>query len=196
MLRIRNLVVEKSGKKICSLADCKVERGERIGVIGSNGCGKSTLLRVIAGLERTFEGELQVEARTGDCVFVHQAPYLFRGSVLFNTKYGLRSRKISNQEQTATARRWLQAFGVAHLEKRSCAALSGGEQRRVALARAFAIQPELLLLDEPLADLDSEGIELVCKAISEKTGGTILISSPIPLTDTLTERSLFVAKPS
>jgi ABC-type nitrate/sulfonate/bicarbonate transport system ATPase subunit len=194
MLQIRNLKVEKAGKTICDLPDLDVARGERVAVLGPNGSGKTTLLRVLSGLEVEFTGKCQSAVSRRDRVYVHQSPYLFRGSVLFNATYGLAARKMARRKQVSTAREWLDTLGVGHLAERQCGNLSGGERRRVALARAFAIQSDVLLLDEPLADLDEEGMDIVCRAISTVTRATILMSSPVPLPDALSVRSLRLAR--
>lgn len=191
MLRIRDLRLDKAGKTICHVPELEVGRGERIAVVGPNGSGKTTLLRVIGGLERQFTGECRVDVPSRQRVYVHQAPHLFRGSVLCNAKYGLAARHLPRGKQTSVAREWLRTLGVEHLVQRKCARLSGGERRRVALARAFALQPQVLLLDEPFADLDQEGIDIVCRAISASSSCTVLIASPVPLPDALpVQRSL------
>ena len=189
MLQIRDLQVDKAGQTVCSVPELEVGRGERVAVIGSNGCGKTTLLRVVAGLEREFTGRCQVDAAPRDRVYLHQSPYLFRGSVLFNASYGLAARHVPRRERLATAREWLGTMGVERLVHRRCRHLSGGERRRVALARALAIPADLLLLDEPFADLDEPGIDLVCRALSALPRATILIASPVPLPDALSVRS-------
>ena len=181
MLQIRNLRVDKAGKTICRVPELKVGRGDRVGVIGPNGSGKTTLLRVVSGLEVKSSGECQADVSRLDRVFVHQSPYLFRGSVLFNTMYGLAARRVPRQKRLSLAHQWLTTLGIGHLAQRRSTSLSGGERRRVSLARAFAIQPAMLLLDEPFADLDQEGIDLVCGALSTVVNSTILITSPIPL---------------
>jgi ABC-type nitrate/sulfonate/bicarbonate transport system ATPase subunit len=185
MLRIRDLRLGKAGKTICHVPELEVRRGERIAVVGPNGSGKTTLLRVVGGLERQFTGECRVDVPSRERVYVHQSPHLFRGSVLSNAKYGLAARHLPRRKQVSTAREWLRTLGVEHLVHRQCASLSGGERRRVALARAFATEPEILLLDEPLADLDQEGIDIVCRAISASSIWTVLIASPVPLPDAL-----------
>ncbi|HID77063.1 MAG TPA: ATP-binding cassette domain-containing protein, partial [Planctomycetaceae bacterium] len=97
----------------------------------------------------------------------------------------LRTARPNRSFPPRAARRWLDRLGVAHLAGRHVAQLSGGELRRVALARALAIQPQLLLLDEPLADLDGDGVEAVCRVLAELPDVTMLIASPTPLPDNL-----------
>lgn len=194
MLRIRDLKVEKAGRTICHVGELDVTRGERLAVIGPNGSGKTTLLRVAGGLERDFAGECRVAAPPRDRVYVHQSPYLLRGSVMFNATYGLAARKVPRRERDAAARQWLGTLGVEHLMHRRSRRLSGGETRRVALARALAVRPDLLLLDEPLADLDEAGIAAVCRALDALTNTTILIASPVPLPEELSTHRFCLAE--
>ncbi|ULH15450.1 ABC transporter ATP-binding protein [Deinococcus sp. KNUC1210] len=139
--------------------------GETLALLGPSGCGKSTLLRLIAGLERPDSGRvlmagtdvtaLPPERRNLSLVFQDYAlfPHL---SVLDNAAYGPRQRGIPRAQATAQAREALALVGLQGLEQRRIHALSGGQAQRVALARALAVQPRLLLLDEPLSNLDEQ----------------------------------------
>ena len=180
MLSIRDLQVAKRGKMICRVPELDVQAGERVVVAGPNGAGKSTLLRVLGGLETVFSGSCDVKVSVSQRVFVHQSPYLFRGSVLKNVSYGLTARGIPRRQQGEVAAQWLDRFGIAHLSGSPSHQLSGGERRRVALARAFAVSPKLLLLDEPLADLDEHAVTIVQRAL-EAQDATVLIASPVAL---------------
>jgi tungstate transport system ATP-binding protein len=141
-----------------------VAAGEVIAIMGANGAGKSTLLHVAALLRRPQTGEVWI---TGECAtprtsrrlrrstaMVLQEPLLFDVSVLANAASGLRFRGERRQEAERRAGRWLAQFGVGHLAALNSRTLSGREAQRVSLARAFAVEPKLLLLDEPFAALD------------------------------------------
>lgn len=178
MLRIRQLRVESKGATICRVDDLQVERGEHVNIVGPNGSGKTTLLRVVAGLDTNYEGDVNCESSLRERVFVHQAPYLFRGSVSYNVGYPLAARGIARAQRRKTVAHWLEVFQVQWLAQRDCAQLSGGEQRRVALARAFAVDADLMLLDEPLAELDSVGIDAFCQAVQQRRETTVVSTSP------------------
>jgi len=179
MVEITDLRVQKNGRQICFVPSLSVEAGSRLAVIGSNGSGKSTLLRVLGGLETNFRGTCDTEAASVDRVYVHQSPYLFRGTVESNVAYGLRSRHGS--DRNAMVDEWLGRLGIEHLATQDVRTLSGGERRRTALARACAREPALLLLDEPFADLDEESIQLAVAAFESCTQATILATSPVRL---------------
>lgn len=181
MIKIEDLEVRKSGRTVCSVPHLSIELGERVTVRGANGSGKTTLLRVLAGLENGYQGHMNVVAAKRERGFVHQAPYLFRGSVLFNVGYGLRQLGISRVECERLAIHWLDRLGVRGLSERNVNRLSGGERRRVALARAMILRPRLLLLDEPLADLDASGVAAVASAFADVPECTILMTSPAAL---------------
>ena len=132
----------------------EIEEGRTYVLTGSNGSGKTTLLRILAGLERADGGELRLR---GEAVYVHQHPYLFHTSLRHNMEYGLRCHGVPAAERR---RRTEEAIVWAGLDARRAtppASLSGGEKQRAALARARALRPVLLLLDEPTSNLDKEG---------------------------------------
>jgi ABC-type nitrate/sulfonate/bicarbonate transport system ATPase subunit len=185
LIQIRNLQVCKNGTCICRADELEVHAGQRIAVIGPNGSGKTTLLRVIGALETQYSGQCRLEVPRRRCVYVHQAPYLLRGTVLFNATYGLAARGMTARDRRRIAHQWLARLGIDGLADRQCDDLSGGEKRRLALVRALAIQPQVLLLDEPFADLDEDGIHTVCDALDEASLATILVASPVPLPDRL-----------
>ena len=139
--------------------------GETLALLGPSGCGKSTLLRLVAGLERPDAGrvalrgrdvtDLPPERRALGLVFQDYAlfPHL---SVLDNAAYGPRARGLGRREAGARAHEALALVGLSDLAARRPEVLSGGQQQRVALARALATRPDLLLLDEPLSNLDEQ----------------------------------------
>ena len=141
----------------------EVERGEFFGLLGPSGCGKTTTLRMIAGLEKPdsgtidFDGreitKLTPERRGFGMVFQNYAlfPHL---NVFDNIAFGLRARRKAKPEIAERVRLTLDLVQLPDYEKRSVAELSGGQQQRVAIARAIAIEPALLLFDEPLSNLD------------------------------------------
>ena len=188
MIDICKLRVLKNNKTICSVSKLAIAPGERVAILGSNGSGKTTLLRLLSGLEVEYHGRCAVEASMKERVYVHQSAFLFHGTVLFNVIYGLHVRKVSRVESEKLALLWLERLGLRRLAGNRVAHLSGGERRRVALARAMILQPRLLLLDEPLADMDEDGIAAISTALEELHGSTILITSPTILPKGLTSR--------
>lgn len=149
--------------------DVTVGDGEVLAVLGPNGAGKSTLLSLIAGLLRPDDGRIElggavvsdtdsgtfVPAHARGVAMLSQQAMLFpHMTVIANVAYGPRCKRQSRTESRATARRWLDAVDAAHLADRKPAQLSGGQAQRVAVARALAAEPRVLLLDEPMAALD------------------------------------------
>ena len=145
--------------------DLEIRPGERLAVLGPSGCGKTTLLRLIAGLERPDAGgrirfddqdvtPLPIERRGVGMVF--QSYALFPNmTVAGNVGYGLRLRRVARAERDAQVRRMLELVRIPHLAERRIDQISGGQRQRVALARALAVEPRILLLDEPLTALDA-----------------------------------------
>ena len=189
LIRIAKMRVFKAGRCISALEELVVEAGERVLLTGSNGSGKTTLLRVLATLEVQYEGMCQVGVVARERIYVHQMPSLFRGTALGNARYGLKARSIPRTRRNEVARQWLARLGVEHIAAQPVRTLSGGERRRLALARAFAVQPKLLLLDEPFADLDDEGVARICDCL-ELLGDatTVVLSSPTAIDDHLSAR--------
>lgn len=178
MIKIRHLVVTKK-IDICRCDALDIKSGARVGIIGGNGSGKSTLLKVLAGIEADWRGEVSIEIPVKERVYVHQQPYFFRGTVLDNVLYGLKARPISRKDALKQAMNWIEKLGIERFRDSKPQLLSGGEKRRVALARALVLEPKLLLLDEPLAELDEPGIAKVGELLASLDNAvTYLIASP------------------
>ena len=192
MIELRNMQVRKNGTTICHVPELSIETGARVGILGSNGSGKTTLLRVLAGLEPKFQGECVVRVPRKDRLYVHQNPYLFRGTVLYNVMYGLRAHGLNGSAREKLALCWMEMLGIRKLADRRANHLSGGEKRRTALVRALVLKPRLLLLDEPMAELDHEGIVSFCAALRELTGTTILFASPAELPQGVTTKDYWL----
>jgi iron(III) transport system ATP-binding protein len=162
-LSLRNLSKRYDDMVAVFGVSLEVERGEFFGLLGPSGCGKTTTLRMIAGLEPPdsgtieFEGrditKLTPEARGLGMVFQNYAlfPHL---NVFENVAFGLRARRQTRSEIAARVASTLELVQLPGYEKRGVGELSGGQQQRVAIARAIAIEPALLLFDEPLSNLD------------------------------------------
>jgi NitT/TauT family transport system ATP-binding protein len=140
--------------------ELEVKKGEFVCVVGPSGCGKTTLLRVLAQLERPTAGEALIyreNAKRPAYGMVFQNAGLFPWmSVLENITYGMRIQGIPGPQRYAAAERWMKQVGLSRFADTFPAKLSGGMQQRVGLARAFAHNPEVLLLDEPFGALDAQ----------------------------------------
>ena len=151
--------------------------GSVLAVLGPNGAGKSTLLRALAGLDDS-EGGCIRRAAGGPVTMVFQRPIAFAGSVHHNVRTALLGKGLTRDESEHRIREALLRAGIARLASRRAGTLSGGELRRLALARAFVLRPAVLLLDEPFDDLDAAGQESLCldlqRAIAE-TGVAVAV---------------------
>jgi len=146
--------------------------GELLCIVGPSGCGKTTLLRVLAGLESATTGSCQV--RNDDPARPTQA-MVFQGAGIFpwmtveqNVAYGLQLRGVPKPERKAAAERWISEIGLERFARSFPAQLSGGMQQRVGLARAFAYDPEVLLMDEPFGALDAQTRILLQQTLLEQ----------------------------
>ena len=129
-------------------------------ILGPNGAGKSTLLRALAGLDRSLDRHA-VRPGEGPVTLVFQRPAAFSGSVESNLRAALLGKRVTEQDRRRRIASALARFDIGHLARQDARTLSGGELRRLALARAFVLEPEVLLLDEPFDDLDAEGQRLL-----------------------------------
>ena len=163
VLACRDLVVAPGGTVVLRRLSLEIPAGTRTVVVGPSGAGKTTLLRAIAGLERLLEGEIQLGGRRLDTLPAHrrriaavfQEPRLLPHlDVADNVAFGLRATGVARAARRARALELLDEVGLGGFGGRGVEGLSGGEQQRVALARALCVQPDLLLLDEPLAGVD------------------------------------------
>jgi iron(III) transport system ATP-binding protein len=143
----------------------EIEKGEFFTLLGPSGCGKTTLLRCIAGFLDHEQGQVLFGDRRVDRIPTHKrgVGMVFQNYAVFphlsvqdNVKYGLKARKVSTREQVDRARQALALVRLEGLEDRLPNQLSGGQLQRVAIARALVIEPEVLLMDEPLSNLDAK----------------------------------------
>src|SRR5712671_3626811 len=170
-LVVRDLKLRLGDNDILKGVSLVVRRGEVVALLGPSGSGKTTLLRAVAGLEQPYAGSVAI----GDMVFFDAArkidvPAEKRGlglvfqsyalwphrSVFDNVAYGLKLRKVAGNEIRQRVEKALAQIGLAHLAERFPHQLSGGQQQRVALARALVYEPPVILLDEPLSNLDAK----------------------------------------
>ena len=165
LLQLSNLLVRRERQVVLDIDSLFVERGEVLAIVGPNGAGKSTLFLVIARLLKADQGQVLFNGQPMNSyqdleyrrqiALVLQEPLLMDMSVHENAALGLKFRRQSKAIIDERVTHWLDRLGVVHLSERSARKLSGGEAQRVNLARAFVLQPELLLLDEPFTSLDA-----------------------------------------
>lgn len=166
LLELREVRVCYGPQVALQISSLGVRPREILALMGPNGAGKSSLVRILGLLERPTQGEVYVRGRRVSyrpaellslrrrMATVFQEPLLCEGTVTENASLGLRLRGLSRREAEARVAPWLERLGIAPLAHRKARTLSGGESQRTSLARAFALDPEILLLDEPLAALD------------------------------------------
>ena len=142
----------------------EIDKGEFLAIMGPSGCGKTTTLRMLAGLENPSSGEIRFNNRLMNNVKPHErdTPLVWQSLALFpflnvqeNVEFGLKMRGISSKIRQKKSLEWLEKLEVRELAKRDISTLSGGQKQRVALARSLVMEPEILLLDEPLSALDA-----------------------------------------
>src|SRR5258706_16030311 len=151
-LRARGLGVRLGAHDALSAVDLDLEGAAKVVVLGANGAGKSVLLRTLHGLIAPTSGSIRwsgSDARPRAQAMVFQRPGILRPPALANLEYALAVNGVAGGERKARAREALERVGLAHLAARQARVLSGGEQQRLALARAWALRPRLLFLDEP-----------------------------------------------
>lgn len=163
--------------------DLALHRGDRLALVGANGCGKTTLLRLLHGLVPLAAGARRVgvapHGRPMRMAMLFQRPFLLNLSAQRNVRLGLWLAGVPGPERAARAARALQRVGLEAQATRVATTLSGGQQQRLALARAWALEPDVLLLDEPTASLDPGAKREVEQLIDELAaeGMTVVMSS-------------------
>jgi sulfonate transport system ATP-binding protein len=187
-LTIRDLAktfATEKGEVVAALGgiNLSVEDEEFICILGPSGCGKTTLLRIIAGLEAPTSGSIQLDGQVLDgpsprmaMIFQEYSLFPWR-TVLENVAFGLEVQGKERGDRIGIARRYLDLVGLAPFEKNFPYELSGGMRQRVAVARALAIEPAVLLMDEPFGALDAQTrnlMQLELQEIWKKTRKTIL----------------------
>lgn len=176
------------------IEELTIAEGRLYTLTGANGAGKSTLLSLLAFLAPPTSGEIfyagkrvdwdhgSVEEYRRKVTLLHQSPYLFGGSVHDNVAFGLKVRGIPGEEQRRIVDRALEGVGLQGFRDRKARELSGGQAQRVAMARALALKPEVLLLDEPLANIDRETAGMLETVIASlpAQGTTVIMTTHDP----------------
>ncbi len=188
------------GRTIIDRVSLVLEGGPSTVVLGANGAGKSVLLRLMHGLLAPSSGKVAwTGSRAANArrlqALVFQRPVMLRRSAIANITYALALAGVDASERAGLAREALEGVGLAHLAHRPARVLSGGEQQRLALARAWALHPEVLFLDEPTASLDpaaTREIETVIKAFDAAGTKIVMVTHNLGQARRVGDEVLFV----
>jgi tungstate transport system ATP-binding protein len=153
LIRLRDVTVRFGTVLALNQVSVDVQRGDFVALVGANGCGKTTLLRALHGVLR-LQGTRELADPSLVQAMVFQRPFVMRLSVTNNLRLALWLAEVPRDEWRERAALALRRVGIAELGERPARALSGGQQQRLALARAWAVRPQVLFLDEPTASLD------------------------------------------
>jgi len=188
-IKIRNLSKKFDQKSVLKSLDLEIDAGEMVALLGPSGCGKTTTLKIISGLLEADKGDIKFDGvsvikeptEKRGAVLVFQEYLLFPHlTVLENIAFGLKMRGTPEDIREERVKELLELVNLPGHEKRYPEELSGGQQQRVALARALAVDPKVLLLDEPISNLDAnlreEMRELIKKIHEEKKMTTIFVT--------------------
>ena len=166
--------------------DFEIRKGEFLALMGSSGCGKTTTLRMLAGLEAPSEGVIRLSGKPINHLptWSRDTPMVWQSLALFpflnvreNVEFALKMRGVGKAERRRRAEQWLDRMQITEFSERNIAQLSGGQRQRVALARSLVVEPEILLLDEPLSALDAAlkvRMQSVLKNLQRETGITFV----------------------
>ncbi len=200
--KVSKLYVDESKRQVKALDEVsfEVHEGEFLCILGPSGCGKTTLLRMLAGLDQPTRGELYLEnmpiVKPGPergMIFQEFALFPWK-TVIKNIEFGLEVKGLSKSERSKIARKYIEMIGLNGFENSYPHEISGGMQQRVAVARALANEPEVLLMDEPFGTLDAltrHSMQEELLAIWQNTGKTILfVTHCVNETAFLAERAI------
>ena len=187
LINLENIDVSYDGKnRILENLNLKINKGELVSLLGPSGCGKTTTLRVVAGFIEPTGGKFMLGDKDYTNVPVHKRNFglVFQSYALFphltveeNVAFGLKMKKVNKKEINKKVQEMLEVVDMVHLSKRYPKELSGGQRQRVAIARALVVEPRLLLLDEPLSNLDAKlrlKMRVEIRKLQQKLGITTL----------------------
>lgn len=186
-LSLKNISKKYKDKEILKNISFDIKKGELVCILGPSGCGKTTLLNIIGGFVSDFSGDVllsdeninNILPEKREIATVFQSYGLFtHKNVIDNVSYSLKLLKIDKNTRENRAKEMLEKVGLAGYEKKKIKELSGGEQQRVAIARSMVLNPKLLLLDEPLSNLDVHLRDIMrkeIKRIQKQFGVTMII---------------------
>ncbi len=172
-------------KEALSDINLSIGEGSILGVIGQSGAGKTTLLKILAGLEPPSSGRLlyrgelvdtqKADALRREATMIFQAALFLRGDVISNVAYGLKIRGVTEREIAGMVENVLERVRLSGFESKNAQKISGGEQQRVAFARALVLDPKVLLLDEPTSNLDPSNASIISDIIAEEAGRRLVV---------------------
>ena len=199
-LRLEGVCYEAGGKRLLESVSLELDAGRLSVILGPNGAGKSLLLRLCHGLIAPSAGRIAWAAPPGTPVhhrqaMVFQRPVLLRRSVAANIAYPLRLRGIGARERAERVGEALARAGLSALARQPARSLSGGEQQRLAIARAWVLRPEVLFLDEPTANLDpaaARAIEHLIQSLHDAGAKIVLSTHDLGLARRLADEILFL----
>jgi tungstate transport system ATP-binding protein len=179
LYNLENVEKTYGNRTVLSIPELDLEPGKIYTLIGPNGAGKTTLLKILSFLDRPTGGHIRFRGEAvgyrkdsllelrRKIVLLDQSPIMFSGPVLKNVEFGLKVRKVAKKQRLARVMRALEIVGMGHFLDYEAKSLSGGETKRVALARALVAEPEVLLCDEPTANVDNENQEIILNVLDE-----------------------------
>lgn len=204
ILRTENIIKKYRQRTVVDKVSVQVEQGEIVGLLGPNGAGKTTSFYIIVGLIKPYSGKVFLDkediteepmyrrAQKGIGYLAQEASVFRKLSVEDNLRAVLEFSKFNKKEQEERLEGLIDEFGLGHVRKSMGIQLSGGERRRTEIARALAVDPNFILLDEPFAGVDPiavEDIQAIVSKLKEKNIGVLITDHNVHETLTITDRS-------